>query len=108
VAQPDLNGDGNPDLVVTNFDSANKSVLIGNGDGTIQPAVPGNASEAGRSLVSFMEDVRSQTVSRDDASSSKGATCPKSRLVVSPVETVANWPLEEPWFVGLPGQAGAV
>jgi hypothetical protein len=48
VAVADLNGDGIPDLIVTNFGNANGlpghqipgsvSVLLGNGDGTFQPA----------------------------------------------------------------------
>ena len=32
----DVNGDGKPDLVVADYDSANVSVLLGNGDGTFQ------------------------------------------------------------------------
>ncbi|MCP5526590.1 MAG: VCBS repeat-containing protein, partial [Verrucomicrobiales bacterium] len=39
IAQGDLNGDGVPDLVVPNISSDNVSVLLGNGDGTFQPAV---------------------------------------------------------------------
>jgi len=39
VAVADVNGDGNPDLVVTNASSGNVAVLIGNRDGTFQPPV---------------------------------------------------------------------
>jgi hypothetical protein len=39
VAVADLNGDGKLDLAVANADSNNISVLMGNGDGTFQPAV---------------------------------------------------------------------
>jgi hypothetical protein len=39
VAVADLKGDGVPDLVVTNFLSDTVSVLLGNGNGTFQPAV---------------------------------------------------------------------
>jgi hypothetical protein len=35
----DVNGDGKPDLVVTNSGSGTVAVLLGNGDGTFQPAV---------------------------------------------------------------------
>src|SRR6266568_1354971 len=34
----DFNGDGKPDLAVTNFSDFNVYVLLGNGDGTFQPA----------------------------------------------------------------------
>jgi hypothetical protein len=39
VAVADFNQDGNPDVVVTNADSATVSVLLGNGNGTFQAAV---------------------------------------------------------------------
>jgi hypothetical protein len=39
VAVGDFNGDGKPDLAVTNRESNNVSVLLGNGDGTFQAAV---------------------------------------------------------------------
>jgi hypothetical protein len=39
VAVADLNGDGRPDLIVTNVDNGTVGVLLGNGDGTFQPAV---------------------------------------------------------------------
>lgn len=39
VAVADLNGDGIPDAVVSNHGSNNVSVLLGNGDGTLQAAV---------------------------------------------------------------------
>ncbi len=35
----DVNGDGQPDLVVANSGSNNVSVLLGNGNGTFQSAV---------------------------------------------------------------------
>jgi hypothetical protein len=38
IAIADLNNDGKPDLVVMNSDSGNVGVLLGNGDGTFQPA----------------------------------------------------------------------
>jgi hypothetical protein len=39
VAMADLNGDGKNDIAVANFGDNNVSVFIGNGDGTLQPAV---------------------------------------------------------------------
>jgi hypothetical protein len=39
VAIADVNGDHNPDLLVTNAGSNTVAVLLGNGDGTFQPAV---------------------------------------------------------------------
>src|SRR3984893_9061900 len=35
----DFNGDGKPDIAVANTGSSNVSILLGNGDGTFQPAV---------------------------------------------------------------------
>ncbi|MGB8579318.1 MAG: Ig-like domain repeat protein [Candidatus Sulfotelmatobacter sp.] len=45
-AVADLNGDGKPDVVVTNI-SGTVSVFLGNGDGTFQPAVSYDASSPG-------------------------------------------------------------
>jgi hypothetical protein len=39
LAVGDLNGDGTPDLVVTNFDGYSVSVLLGQGDGSFQAAI---------------------------------------------------------------------
>ena len=39
IAAADLNGDGKIDLVVTNYQDGDVSVLLGNGDGTFQTAV---------------------------------------------------------------------
>jgi len=39
VAVGDLNGDGKPDMVVTNYGSQTVGVLFGNGDGMFQPVV---------------------------------------------------------------------
>ncbi len=40
VAVGDLTGDGEPDLVTANWGANDVSVLMGNGDGTFEPAVP--------------------------------------------------------------------
>jgi hypothetical protein len=37
VAVADLNGDGIPDILTANYDGADVSVLLGNGDGTFKP-----------------------------------------------------------------------
>jgi hypothetical protein len=50
VAVTDLNGDGNPDLVVANSGSADVSVLLGKGDGSFNPAVNYPAHTAPRSV----------------------------------------------------------
>ncbi|HEV2383552.1 MAG TPA: FG-GAP-like repeat-containing protein [Terriglobia bacterium] len=39
IATGDLNGDGKADIVIGNSDSSSVSVLLGNGNGTFQPAV---------------------------------------------------------------------
>jgi hypothetical protein len=39
IAVADVNGDGNPDIVVSNFWSSTVGVLLGNGDGTFQTAM---------------------------------------------------------------------
>src|SRR5437867_3084843 len=39
MAVGDVNGDGRPDLAVANVNSGDVSVLLGNGDGTFQPAL---------------------------------------------------------------------
>src|SRR6516164_340033 len=52
VAVGDFNGDGKPDLAVVNSYSNNVSVLLGNGDGTFQPAVSyGTGSGTGPAFV---------------------------------------------------------
>jgi Big-like domain-containing protein/VCBS repeat protein/FG-GAP repeat protein len=45
VAVADLNGDGKPDIVMTNFLSNTVGVLLGNGDGTFQSAVTYHAGD---------------------------------------------------------------
>src|SRR5260370_31211038 len=40
IVTADFNGDGRLDLAVANFYSGNVSVLLGNADGTFQPARP--------------------------------------------------------------------
>ena len=42
VAVGDVNGDGRPDLLMANFNAATIGVLLGNGNGTFQPAVTYN------------------------------------------------------------------
>jgi hypothetical protein len=59
VAVGDVNGDGKPDLVVANVSaSGSVSVLLGNGDGTFQPAVS-YASGGSNSYSVAMGDVNS-------------------------------------------------
>jgi hypothetical protein len=52
VAVADVNGDGKADLLVVNyyFMSPNVAVLLGNGDGTFQPAVTHNLLQSASSL----------------------------------------------------------
>ena len=42
----DVNGDGNPDLLVANWSSDTVGVMLGNGDGTFQPVVTYSAGES--------------------------------------------------------------
>ena len=51
VAVSDFNGDGRPDLVIANVGFASVSVLLGNGDGTFQPA---HNFAAGRSPIAVV------------------------------------------------------
>jgi hypothetical protein len=51
VAQADFNGDGNLDLVVSNWTSDSLSIFLGNGDGTFQTAQ--NISLSGSSIHPF-------------------------------------------------------
>jgi hypothetical protein len=46
VAVGDFNGDGKQDVAVANSGSGNVSILLGNGDGTFQPAVNYNVASA--------------------------------------------------------------
>jgi hypothetical protein len=50
IAVADVNGDLKPDLVVANLDSGDVGVLLGNGDGTFQPAVTFDAGGAASSV----------------------------------------------------------
>ncbi|MHB2016652.1 MAG: FG-GAP-like repeat-containing protein [Candidatus Xenobia bacterium] len=56
VAIADLNGDGNPDLVVTNSTANDAAVLLGNGDGTFQ-APQGFVAQGGPSGVAGVSNV---------------------------------------------------
>jgi uncharacterized repeat protein (TIGR01451 family) len=57
VAVADLNGDGKPDVVVTNNSSNTVGVLLGNGDGTLQPAstfsMPSGFDPLGMAIADF-------------------------------------------------------
>ena len=55
MAAGDLNGDGHPDLAVVDYTSGNVDVLLGNGDGTFQTAVPYAVMTGANSVV--MSDV---------------------------------------------------
>ena len=50
-----MNGDGNPDVVVANGGSNSVSVLMGNGDGTFQPAVPYGSGGSGTDSVAIRD-----------------------------------------------------
>src|SRR6202049_1746735 len=58
IAVGDFNGDGKPDIAVANTGSGNVSILLGNGDGTFQPAVNYSAgnSPSGIALGDFNGD----------------------------------------------------
>src|SRR5213078_2472957 len=51
VVVGDFNGDGHPDLAVSNIDSNTVSVLLGNGDGTFRKARHYPAGSSPHSLV---------------------------------------------------------
>ena len=51
VAAADFNGDGRADVAVANFGNSNISVLLGNGDGTFQPAADYGAGGSPQSTV---------------------------------------------------------
>jgi uncharacterized repeat protein (TIGR01451 family) len=51
VVAADFNGDGKLDLAVANSDSNNVSILLGNGDGTFQPAVNYSVGHSPKSIV---------------------------------------------------------
>src|SRR6266852_4120570 len=50
AATGDFNSDGKPDLAVANYGDGSVSILLGNGDGTFQPA---NNIAVGKNLVSI-------------------------------------------------------
>ena len=50
MAIGDLNGDGAPDLAVANFGSDSVSVLLGNGDGTLQTRQDSTTDDSPRSV----------------------------------------------------------
>ena len=55
VATADLNGDGKPDVVITNWSSGTVGVLLGNGDGTLQSAVTYNTGGANPAAVAIAD-----------------------------------------------------
>src|SRR5215471_10582327 len=48
VAVADFNGDGIPDIATANFNTDSVSVLLGNGDGSFQPAINSGTNGVGR------------------------------------------------------------
>jgi hypothetical protein len=68
VAVGDFNGDGKPDLVAGNGKGGNLSVLLGNGDGTFQPALnyaPGGLSASSIAVGDFNLDGRADLAVTD-------------------------------------------
>jgi len=71
VAVTDLNSDGKPDVVVANGGSNNVTVLLGNGDGTLQPAVnyPVGANPSSVQIGDFNGDGKLDLIVANQASS---------------------------------------
>jgi FG-GAP-like repeat len=57
VTVADVNGDGNGDVVVTNDDTSDVTVLLGNGDGTLQLASMGYATGGFPFTAAIVEDL---------------------------------------------------
>src|SRR5262249_13424661 len=73
VAEGDFNGDGRPDLAVSNFTSNDLSVLLGNGDGTFRDHVRyGVVHPRGLLALDLDGDGRTDLVSTD--SNTNGVT----------------------------------
>jgi FG-GAP-like repeat/FG-GAP repeat len=75
VAVADLNSDGKPDVVVANRGSSNVSVLLGNGDGTLQPAVnyPVGTNPSSVQIGDFNGDGKLDLIVANEASSTLSA-----------------------------------
>ena len=86
VAIADVNQDGKPDVVVANWYSGTLAVLLGNGDGTFQPAVPypsGGASPSAVFIVDVNGDGVLDLVAANCGTITSGYACGSSDGVVS-------------------------